>query len=126
MNKELDEFNMKKVILDTWKSKLNYPLNHNDIEELERIIDYYEEQIQELRNILDEIGLNPNEILYLKQENMRLQKKIDKVIENLDELLVYSAFNDTTSGFGNVKETLKFYLSDYETLEEFRRSDKHE
>lgn len=126
MNKELDEFNMKKVILDTWKSKLNYPLNHNDIEELERIIDYYEEQIQELRNILDEIGLNPNEILYLKQENMRLQKKIDKVVKELDELLVYKDFNDTTSGFGNVKETLKFYLSDYETLEEFRRGDKHE
>lgn len=126
MNKELDEFNMKKVILDTWKSKLSYPLNHNDIEELERIIDYYEEQIQELRNILDEIGLNPNEILYLKQENMRLQKKIDKVIEELDELLVYNYFNDTTSSFGNVKETLKFYLSDYETLEEFRRSDRHE
>lgn len=60
----------------------------------------------------------------IKQENMRLQKKIDKVIEGLDELLVYNSFNDTTSGFGNVKETLKFYLSDYETLEEFRRSDK--
>lgn len=67
-----------------------------------------------------------DEIVNLKQENMRLQKKIDKVIENLDELLVYNAFNDTTSGFGNVKETLKFYLSDYETLEEFRRGDKHE
>ena len=67
-----------------------------------------------------------DEIVNLKQENMRLQKKIDKVIENLDELLVYNAFNDTTSGFGNVKETLKFYLPDYETLEEFRRGDKHE
>ena len=67
-----------------------------------------------------------DEIVNLKQENMRLQKKIDKVIENLDELLVYNSFNDTTSGFGNVKETLKFYLSDFETLEEFRRSDKHE
>lgn len=65
-----------------------------------------------------------DEIVNLKQENMRLQKKIDKVIEGLDELLVYNSFNDTTSGFGNVKETLKFYLSDYETLEEFRRSDK--
>ena len=67
-----------------------------------------------------------DEIVNLKQENMRLQKKIDKVIEDLDEVLVYNAFNDTTSGFGNVKETLKFYLSDYETLEEFRRGDKHE
>lgn len=67
-----------------------------------------------------------DEIVNLKQENMRLQKKIDKVIEQLDELLIYNDFNDTTSGFGNVKETLKFYLSDYETLEEFRRGDKHE
>ena len=73
----------------------------------------------DIRNLLDYIK-------DLEQENMRLQKKIDKVIENLDELLVYNSFNDTTSGFGNVKETLKFYLSDYETLEEFRRGDKHE
>ena len=84
MNKELDEFNMKKVILDTWKSKLNYPLNHNDIEELERIIDYYEEQIQELRNILDEIGLNPNEILYLQQENQKQKEAIDKAIKYIE------------------------------------------
>lgn len=65
-----------------------------------------------------------DEIVNLKQENMRLQKKIDKVIEQLDELLIYNDFNDTTSGFGNVKETLKFYLSDYETLEEFRKGEK--
>lgn len=82
-----------------------------------------EDKIVQQHQIIMEIN---DEIVDLKQENMRLQKKIDKVIENLDELLVYNAFNDTTSGFGNVKETLKFYLSDYETLEEFRRSDKHE
>lgn len=67
-----------------------------------------------------------DEIVNLKQENMRLQKKIDKVIEQLDELLIYNDFNDTTSGFGNVKETLKFYLSDYETLEEFRKGRNNE
>ncbi len=82
-----------------------------------------EDKIVQQHQIIMEIN---DEIINLKQENMRLQKKIDKVIENLDELLVYNAFNDTTSGFGNVKETLKFYLSDYETLEEFRRGDKHE
>ena len=67
-----------------------------------------------------------DEIVNLKQENMRLQKKIDKVIEQLDELLIYNDFNDTTSGFGNVKETLKFYLSDCDTLEEFRKGENNE
>lgn len=64
-----------------------------------------------------------DEIINLRQENIKLQGKIDKVMQELDELLIYNDFNDTTSGFGNVKETLKFYLSDYETLEEFRNSE---
>lgn len=62
-----------------------------------------------------------DEIIDLRQENIKLQGKIDKVIEELDELLIYNDFNDTTSGFDNVKETLKFYLSDYETLEEYMK-----
>lgn len=105
-----------------------YPFQEidNEIHDYHLRISQVFEERDKLRTILDKMGLNPNEILYLKQENMRLQKKINKVIEQLDELLIYNSFNDTTSGFGNVKETLKFYLSDYETLEEFRRGDKHE
>lgn len=43
---------MKDVILNTWKNKLSYPLNHKDIEELEGIIDYYEGENQELKKQL--------------------------------------------------------------------------
>ena len=41
----------------------------------------------------------------------------------LDELLSYDDFKDiTNASFGNVKEELKFYLSNYKTLEEFRKA----
>lgn len=59
----------------------------------------------------------------LQQENNQLRKRIDKTIQAIDELLIYSDFNDTTNGFGNVKEELKFYLSDCKTLEEFKARD---
>ena len=58
---ELVNLNMREVILNKWESKLSYPFNHKDLEELENIINYYEqenaqlkEQRQELRNWLEE------------------------------------------------------------------------
>ena len=54
MNKEeLVNLNMKDVILNKWKSKLSYPLNHKDIEELENIIDYYEGLNQKYKEVID-------------------------------------------------------------------------
>ena len=46
------------------------------------------------------------------------QKRIDKTIEAIDEILVYNDLTDTTSAFGNASRELKFYLSECETLKE--------
>lgn len=59
MNKEeLVNLNMKDVILNKWKSKLSYPLNHKDIEELENIIDYYERKNQKYKEVIDKLKTN--------------------------------------------------------------------
>lgn len=60
----------------------------------------------------------------LQQENKRLQDKLNKVSQEIDDILVFDDFSDTTHGIGNVKEELKFYLSDCETLDEFRKLEK--
>lgn len=52
-NEEKLDLSMKTVILDTWKSKLSYPFNHQDLNELEKIIDYYEEHISYYKNQLE-------------------------------------------------------------------------
>lgn len=54
----------------------------------------------------------------------KAEVKINKVNQAIDDLLVFNDFNGTTSGIGNVKEELKFYLSDCKTLEEFRNLEK--
>ena len=47
------------------------------------------------------------------------QKRIDKTIQAIDEILIYNDLSDTTSAFGNAPRELKFYLSECDTLEEF-------
>ena len=50
MNKEeIVNLNMKDIILDKWKSKLSYPFRQTDLEELENIINYYEEENNQLK-----------------------------------------------------------------------------
>lgn len=50
MNKEeLVNLNMKDIILNKWKSKLSYPFRQTDLEELENIINYYEEENNQLK-----------------------------------------------------------------------------
>lgn len=49
----LVNLNMKDCILEKWKGKLGYPLNQKDIEELEHIIDYYEQENQQLKEQLE-------------------------------------------------------------------------
>ena len=67
-----------------------------------------------------------NEVVYSKVEIDRLnniilnqQKRIDKTIQAIDEILIYNDLSDTTSAFGNAPRELKFYLSECDTLEEF-------
>ena len=46
---ELINLNMKDVVLNKLKSKLSYPFRQTDLEELENIINYYEEENFNLR-----------------------------------------------------------------------------
>lgn len=79
MCEEFDELNMKKVILDTWRAKLSFPFNHNDMEELEKIIDYYEEENQKLEQEKEELLKEKQELIdYLKDliENRFTNSKV--------------------------------------------------
>jgi len=73
------------------------------------------------------------EIRTLKKENQRLnnvlnelERRIEKTKSEIDDLLIYDDFSDVTKGFGNVPEQLKFYLSKYEHIEEFRLNELKE
>ena len=68
-----------------------------------------------------------NTITRLEEEVNKQAKRIDKTTQAIDELLSYDDFKDiTNASFGNVKEELKFYLSNYKTLEEFRKANLKE
>lgn len=60
-----------------------------------------------------------NEIDRLNNIILNQQKRIDKTIQAIDEILIYNDLSDTTSAFGNAPRELKFYLSECDTLEEF-------
>ena len=68
------------------------------------------------------------ELMFIKKEKeidrlnniiLNQQKRIDKTIQAIDEILIYNDLSDTTSAFGNAPRELKFYLSECDTLEEF-------
>ena len=52
------------------------------------------------------------------------QKRIDKTIQAIDEILIYNDLSDTTSAFGNAPRELKFYLSECDTLQELKENNK--
>lgn len=89
--------------------------------ELENTIERLEEEVNKQAKIIqwyEEENRHNQEII------IDLSKRIDKTTQAIDELLSYDDFKDITNAiFGNVKEKLKFYLSNYKTLEEFRKAD---
>lgn len=102
-------------------------MNSNEIiNELEKVENKYKDKVfatGEL-NIHEMVKYCRYKIEELYNENMKLQRRIDKTVQTIDEILSYNKFNDTTYAFGNAPETLKFYLSDCETLEKFRKENK--
>ena len=81
------------------------------------------------KRLEEEVNKQAKIIQWYEKENRQnqeiiidLSKRIDKTTQAIDELLSYDDFKDiTNASFGNVKEQLKFYLSDCKNLEEFRR-----
>lgn len=83
-----------------------------------------------IKRLEEEVNKQAEIIQWYEKENRHnqeviidLSKRIDKTTQAIDELLSYDDFKDITNAiFGNVKEELKFYLSNYKTLEEFRKA----
>ena len=86
--------------------------------ELEKTIKRLEEEINKQAEI---IQWYEKENRHNQEIIIDLSKRIDKTTEAIDEMLVYNDFNDTTSAFGNVPEQLKFCLSEYDNIEDFRK-----
>ena len=89
MNKEeLVNLNMKDVILNKWKSKLSYPLNHKDIEELENTIDYYEGLNKKYKEVIDKaIKKLEKEITFCQNESQGLYDKCNIAINRDKRIL---------------------------------------
>lgn len=78
-NEEKLNLNMKTVILDTWKSKLSYPFNHQDLNELEKTIDYYEEHISYYKNQLEASEKARKEASHIVENNF-LESTIESYV----------------------------------------------
>lgn len=59
-----------------------------------------------------------------EEEYRKLENKVNKIIETIDEELIYDKGTDITSAIGDVGEKMKFYLSDCEFLNEFRKLER--
>ena len=125
MNKEeLVNLNMKDTILDKWKSKLSYPFNQKDLEELENIINYYEEENNQLKEQYCErtdcggrLG-NSKKVEELVKENERLKEENLKLAEENIDLRTYiyvekASFKSDGKNFYKIME-----MPTYEELQE--------
>ncbi len=88
--------------------------------ELENTIKRLEEEVNKQAEI---IQWYEKENRHTQEIIIDLSKRIDKTTQAIYEWLSYDDFIDiTTATFCNVKEDLIFYLSNYKTLEEFRKA----
>ena len=125
-----EEIKITKEDLVLW---LDRPPSDDDLDlciYLSNAVENQHKYFQENQKLKDKINQyeNPDDLtlFYMwldekaKDKTKDLQRRIDKTIQAIDELLIYSDFNDTTHGFGNVKDELKFYLSNCKTMTEFK------
>ena len=141
MVEKFENMNMRDVILENWKNKISYPFNHKDLEELEKIIDYYEGENKELRKqlkisetneetyyleikgIAEALELNENSIvedIYQKILGLKNQQKmfiewLEKEIENCKYGEENYADGDDMSYY-NENELRKEILSKYKEI----------
>lgn len=112
---------------------LNEALMHEENEEFV-VIKSLKELENTIKRLEKEVNKQAEIIQWYEKENRHnqeiiidLSKRIDKTTQAIDELLSYDDFKDiTNASFGNVKEELKFYLSNYKTLKEFRKANLKE
>lgn len=63
------------------QEELTYDVSLDILKRICIAFDYLQQENQKLNNILNKMGINPNEILYLKQENQQLKERINKAAE---------------------------------------------
>ena len=79
-------------------------------EDIPMIIETMEELQQENKQ-LKEVIQNASDTLDSHNEMINnLQKRIDMCCREIDEVLIYNDFKDTTSGIGNIPKNLKRIL----------------
>ena len=83
----------------------------------EEWLEYYENATKE--QVIEDTMHDMEEINRLNNIILNQQKRIDKTIQAINEILIYNNLTDMTSAFGNAPRELKFYLSECDTLEEF-------
>ena len=145
MNKEeLVNLNMKDIILDKWKGKLSYPFRQIDLEELENIINYYEEENNQLKEQycerIDCTGRLGNskkveELIKknekLKEENFNLREGIyiEKMSfpsegRNFKELIEMPTYEELNQENQQLKEKLEKCIPISEQIETIDRKNK--
>lgn len=111
--------------------KLNEILEKNFYEKYPFIIEngIICEKNKEIEVLKEEVNKQTKIIKCYEKENrqsqktiINLSKRIDTTNKAIDDLLFYDDIKDiTNASFGNVKEELQFYLSQYDDIEEFRK-----
>lgn len=88
---------MKNCILYAWRPKIGYPLGYDDFEELEKIIDYYEDKNKYSKNQLEqkdktideciELVENSDEYLLLLESHLKYEGHIlSRILEKLQQV----------------------------------------
>lgn len=66
----------------------NFNLDNNgkdiQIEVYEQLIEQLQQENQELKNIINQIGFEPDEIAFLQQENQELKKQVEEYEKELE------------------------------------------
>jgi len=75
---ELMNITMKNCILNKWKDKISYPLSTKDIDELEQIIDFYEQINQQLQKINEELKED-------LEKSIKVQIKANKTLIEIEK-----------------------------------------
>ncbi len=50
----MTEINRKSIFLDNFKSKVAFLFNHKDLQEIEEIIDFYENELKQREEVIEE------------------------------------------------------------------------
>ena len=86
----LYNLSLKDYTLEVWKGKLGYPLNQKDIEELEHIIDYYEQENQQLKR---NCNIGNENLNFYREEYKKYKSVLNEIREYINNYDVFKEFS---------------------------------